>query len=76
MNKIVSKVEKLGMIDDTYFIFTSDHGYHIGQFGMVKVNILDFKRRAFTQKISVTINCRTKLKSVHSKIVKRDGIQP
>ena len=40
MNKIVSKVEKLGMIDETYFIFTSDHGYHIGQFGMVKVNIL------------------------------------
>ena len=39
VNKIVSKVEKLGMIDETYFIFTSDHGYHIGQFGMVKVNI-------------------------------------
>ena len=47
VNKIVSKVEKLGMIDETYFIFTSDHGYHIGQFGMVKVNIQDYKTPYF-----------------------------
>ena len=37
VSKIVTQVEKLGLIDNTYFIFTSDHGYHIGQFGMVKV---------------------------------------
>ena len=38
VSKIVDKVESLGIIDNTYFIFTSDHGYHIGQFGMVKVS--------------------------------------
>lgn len=38
VSKIVDKVESLGIIDNTYFVFTSDHGYHIGQFGMVKVS--------------------------------------
>ena len=36
MNKVIETMEDLDLMDNTYFLFTSDHGYHIGQFGMVK----------------------------------------
>jgi len=28
------QIEKMGLMDDTYFFYTSDHGFHSGQFGM------------------------------------------
>eukprot|EP01147_Barroeca_monosierra_P008980 gene8980-1313_t len=31
---IVHSLEKLGQLDNTFFFYTSDHGFHLGQFGM------------------------------------------
>lgn len=30
----VTKLEQRGLLDNTYFIFTSDNGYHLGHHGM------------------------------------------
>ena len=47
MDKYVKKLlflteESLGQLKNTYIFYTSDHGYHLGQFGLVKGKAFPF----------------------------------
>ena len=43
IQRIVTELQRIGELDNTYLFFTSDHGYHLGQFGLVKGKSMNFE---------------------------------
>ena len=43
LSQVYNELEALGELDNTYFVYTSDHGYHLGQYGLIKGKALPYE---------------------------------